>query len=322
MASTDGQDIDRHYRLVIKAMREGRVVPFLGAGVNLCGRPQDFVWKAGESTRLPSGHELADFLSQEWYIEGLEGAGSLLRVSHYAEVLAGPDWLYDKLHAIFSGRYGPTRVHDFLARVPERLFREQGIEPPRYQLIVTTNYDDALEQAFAAAREPYHLVWYVAEGEEHERGKFMHKAPEAQPVLIADPSEYVDVSTASGTVVLKIHGAVQRAAPDSETDSYVITEDDYIEFLTGGTAIASLIPVELANQLKRSHFLFLGYGLADWNLRVILNRIWREQRNPNNSWAIQLDPPNELDERFWLKKNIEIFGIDLTEYIGGLEQNL
>ena len=46
----------------------------------------------------------------------------------------------------------------------------------------------------------------------------------------------------------------------------------------------------LAMQLRRSHFLFLGYGMRDWNLRVILHRIWGEQRLKYKSWAIQRDP--------------------------------
>ena len=37
------------------------------------------------------------------------------------------------------------------------------------------------------------------------------------------------------------------------------------------------MPVSLAAKLRRSHFLFLGYDMADWNLRLILNRIWGER---------------------------------------------
>ncbi len=38
-----------------------------------------------------------------------------------------------------------------------------------------------------------------------------------------------------------------------------------------------MVPVALAAKLRRSHFLFLGYEMADWNLRVILSRIWGER---------------------------------------------
>ena len=32
--------LDQHYTMVVKAILDGRVVPFLGAGVNLCDRSE------------------------------------------------------------------------------------------------------------------------------------------------------------------------------------------------------------------------------------------------------------------------------------------
>jgi hypothetical protein len=49
--------LDPHYTLVVKAIVDGRVVPFLGAGVNLCGRPPEVAWQHGQY--LPSGGELS-----------------------------------------------------------------------------------------------------------------------------------------------------------------------------------------------------------------------------------------------------------------------
>jgi hypothetical protein len=43
----------------------------------------------------------------------------------------------------------------------------------------------------------------------------------------------------------------------------------------------------LAVKLRKSHFLFLGYSLRDWNLRVIFHRILGAQRLKYKSWAIQ-----------------------------------
>jgi hypothetical protein len=55
------EDIQAHCRIVMRRLREGRVIPFLGAGTNLCGRPKDASWRAGEY--LPSGTELAAYLA-------------------------------------------------------------------------------------------------------------------------------------------------------------------------------------------------------------------------------------------------------------------
>ena len=48
-------ELQTHGRIVVDALLKGRVVPFLGAGVNLCGRPSDAVWKAAEEKYLPKG---------------------------------------------------------------------------------------------------------------------------------------------------------------------------------------------------------------------------------------------------------------------------
>src|SRR5439155_16899928 len=37
-----------HYKQVIKAVIDGRVVPFLGADINLCGRQVEVPWRHGQ----------------------------------------------------------------------------------------------------------------------------------------------------------------------------------------------------------------------------------------------------------------------------------
>ena len=105
---------------------------------------------------------------------------------------------------------------------------------------MTTNYDDALERAFRAAGEEFDLVWYVAETE--DRGKFLHLPPDGEPWLITRPNEYCDLSLEDRTVILKIHGAIDRLRP--ERDGFVITEDHYIDYLTR-TDVSTLMPVTL-----------------------------------------------------------------------------
>src|SRR5262249_58057681 len=96
-------------------------------------------------------------------------------------------------------------------------------------------------------------------------------------------------------VILKLHGAVDRSGDDAPWDSYVITEDHYIEYLAR-TDLANLVPVTLTAKLRRSHFLFLGYSMRDWNLRVILHRIAGAQSLTYKSWAVQLEP-TPLDQQ-------------------------
>jgi SIR2-like domain len=299
--------LDAHYRMVLRALADGRVVPLLGAGVNRCGRADGVGWNPGRYA--PDGTELARHLARyAAYPE--QSPADLVRVSQYVAVMLGSGPLYEELRELFDVDYPPTPIHRFLATLPGEL-RARGLQP-RNQLVITTNYDDALERAFTDAGEPFDLVTYVAVGE--HAGSFLHYPPDAEPVLIEIPNEYRALSLDRRTVILKLHGAVDRENP--ERDSYVITEDHYIDYLTR-TELAGLLPVTLAAKLRRSHFLFLGYSLRDWNLRVILHRIWGEQRLRYRSWAVQLDP-EEIDCRFWEAREVDIFDVELEEYVDAL----
>ena len=106
----------------------------------------------------------------------------------------------------------------------------------------------------------------------------------------------------------------------AEWYSFVITEDHYIDYLTRADP-STLVPVTLVAKLKRSHFLFLGYSLRDWNLRVILHRIWGEQKLHWKSWAIQLDP-HPIDEEFWDKRDVDILDVRLQGYVSALRERI
>lgn len=299
-----------HYRTVGRELLAGRVVPFLGAGSNLCGRPEGLAWQHGRY--LPSGAELASYLASRFDYPTQE-LKELSRVSQYVAMMAGSGPLYEELRQLFDADYPPSDLHRFLARMPQSI-RQQ---PTRhYQLIVTTNYDDALERAFQEVDEEFDLVVYAAEGE--NQGKFLHLAPGGDVHLIERPNEYRGLSLDTRTVILKIHGAVDRAS--AERDSFVITEDHYIDYLTR-TDISNLLPVTLAAKLRRSHFLFLGYSMRDWNLRVILHRIWGSQALTYRSWAIQLhsDP---IEEEFWGRRGVEILRVSLDDYVTALAMHL
>jgi len=304
--------LDAHYDAIMKTILEGRVVFFIGEGANLCGRPADRKWTSGSGT-LPSNAEVAEHLARSFsYPQG--APLDLVRVSQYVSVVSGSGPLYEELHSLFDADYEPTSLHSYLASLPSVL-RQKGYVP-RYPLIVTTNYDDTLERAFRAAHEPFDLVAYVAEGE--ERGKFIHLPPEGEVRLIERPNEYRDLSLDQRSVILKIHGAVDRAG--ALWDSFLVTEDHYINYLTR-TDISNLLPVTLAAKLRKSHFLFLGYSLRDWNLRVILHRIWGEQKLTYKSWAI-LGKLELMEKDFWRSREVDAFSVPLDEYIAALQERL
>jgi hypothetical protein len=304
---------DAHYDTVVGAVEDGDVVPLLGAGANLSGRVDGKRWRPRES--LPSGRDLAAYLAERFRCP-VEKGEDLVRVSQYVALLRGPKPLIRELHDLFDADYPPTAVHRFLAGIPAAL-RRRGL-PARRQLIVTTNYDDALERAFRAAGEPFDVVSYVAE--RRYRGKFVHWPYGEKPRVIEIPNEYGDISLDERTVILKLHGLVDRTESNSIWESFVITEDHYIEYLTR-TTLSEHLPSVLSEKLHNCNLLFLGYSLRDWNLRVILHRIWKDRDYDWPAWAVQIDP-DPIDQKFWDEHDVEVFDISIDEYVGLLQARL
>ena len=119
-------------------------------------------------------------------------------------------------------------------------------------------------------------------------------------------------------VILKIHGAIDREG--HKRDSFVITEDDYIEYLTL-PELTSLLPMPLPERLSRCHFLFLGYALADWNMRAFLHRIWKRRTTSYPSWAVEFKN-RPIDRKVWQKRDVEMIVSSLEDYFADLEELL
>jgi hypothetical protein len=310
-----------HCQRVVDALLRGKVVPFLGAGANLCSRPPGFGWSPSQGGFLPSGAELAHHLAVRFRYPGVRACTvvdcpmprqelDLARVAQYGETTGDATDLYEYLREIFLPKCPPTVVHDFLASLPSLL--RHSPTHVRNQLVVTTNYDGLVEEAFARAGQPIDLVSYDAEGA--HKGKFWHQLPEGRIVPIETPNEYAYPFFDDCPVVLKIHGTVDRK--EADRDSYVITEDDYIEFLAQ-VDMTNVIPAPLLARWRNSKLLFLGYSLRDWNLRVILRRLHRSRRLPIHSWAVLLNPES-AEEQFWGRNNVEILNSPLADFVGGL----
>jgi hypothetical protein len=306
-----------HVPQMIDSMLQGMVIPFLGAGVNMCGREVGLDWKRGGY--LPNGKELREHLAGKFHYPGEQG-DDLSWVSQYIDVELGEGPLYAELRNLFNKNYPITPLHRFFSTLPARL-RDKGY-PEQDRIYVTTNYDDVLERAFREANEPFDLVFFAAKAKEPNRGKFYHQTPDGKTEPIDTPNKCRSLffeEDRKRTTILKIHGAVDR--PTGKLDSYVITEDHYIDYLTK-TKITAAIPFTLTEQFKKKHFLFLGYGLKDWNLRVILHQISEDQPLTFNSWAIEMQEPSAFERSCWTRRNVKIITARLEDYIAALEIRL
>jgi hypothetical protein len=311
---------DEHYAAIAERLAGGRMIPFLGAGANLADRGAE-PWEAG-SPFLPNGTELAAYLIACGEYP-LPDDTDLMRVSQYLDAEYGEVDLYGFLRNVFGSEYEPTSLHRLLARVARHLHESKLPQ----LLLATTNYDDLIERALADEGLECDVVWYDARERSKARGRFLHRAPGSEEaVAITRPNKYAGLPiTLERPAVLKLHGALDRGV--DRDDSYVITEDSYIEYLSGRD-LGSLLPIALWQRMTSTGFLFLGYALRDWNLRVILNRIWQTQELTTRSWAVQREPtdPNmsRIEETLWDKRRNEVRLVycPLGEYARELEARL
>ena len=254
---------------VVKALLSGRVVPVLG---------------------LDGGADLAAQLALAFGYP-TDRPPDLARVSQYVATMNGSGPLYDELHRRFEEAAEPQPVHRFLAALPSVL-RERGARHPARHLDPLRPCARAgVRDGGRGARRRRLCRHGPPPGQVLAPGTTRGAASDRRPQHLRDR-----VSLERRTVLLKLHGAVDPF-PDREWESFVITEDDYIDYL-GRADLVSSVPVALATHLRRSHFLFIGYKMVDWNLRLVMHRVWGDRPLAYRSWA--LDPePSALEQAFW-----------------------
>jgi hypothetical protein len=215
----------------------------------------------------------------------------------------------------------PSKAHTFLAELPKKT--EAIGDHKECPLIVTANYDTLLEKAFQEAKEEYDLAIYMATGD--DQTKFVHikwdSTEPPEPIDIDhDDFPFNDDMSLRRTLIVKVHGAV-TIRDYGWDNNFVITEDNYIDYLTGGP-IDQLVPKQIHARLNKSHPLFLGYDIRDWNLRVFLKRIWKSPPGIQaRSWAVQ-ENPDELQKQLWTQtcgSYLTLFDEPVDQYIEGLD---
>jgi hypothetical protein len=304
---------DDHYRMV--AEQAGNLVVFLGSDAN----PDDDAgpWVPG-AERLPDDRELAKFLASH---AGLKNSlMHLAEAAQYAGALHGEMELFEWVKQVLLVNSAPGPVHTALASLPARLGRI-------YQMIVTPKYDAALERAFREADEDYDVVVYMAPGTE-QAGRFVHVPWDGSQRTIVKPNEYTGLPIVADdlslrrTVIVRINGAVNDPnAGFTWQDNYVITEDHYIDYFSGRAA-EEVVPGQILAKLRRANYLFLGYRISDWRLRVFLQRIWKGPKlGRAKYWAVEHEP-DALERDLWQQAGASLYQRSLPGYLKDLYDHL
>jgi hypothetical protein len=303
------------YGIIWNRIKAGKAVPFLGAGASMVGRKPGEPWNAKKPAFFPSGSELSRFLADEteFPLTDHRDRSDLAKVSSYYVENSNRELFRDRLREMLNFDFEPGPLHHFIASVPS------------FRLVVATNYDCLLERAFREAGRAFDVIIYPSDSGDSENAVLWWAHGAAVPVIV--PPNELDIDLEKTTVIYKMHGSIAR---DSDKwDNFVITEEDYVDFLSRMTT-NSAIPATLLNYCRERSFLFFGYSLADWNLRVVLRNLSKylsPRRGPNDKtapvphWAIQLDP-SDLEKILWGKRDVRIFNVPLDDVAARLKAEM
>jgi SIR2-like domain len=330
---------------------EGTIIPFLGAGVSSYNRN-------GAEGALPDSKALAAYLAERASMEiecvlgcptnGCDNRCSrplydLARVSSYYQFCVATR---EKLNSIIKRTVSdpsvnPSPLHRLLATIASK----------RNLLIITTNYDNLLERAFdefnakaGETRIRYDVVATPVDqlSDDDELDSMGHEYAGAMWVRRGESSSFearepkdilVDLSKRS--LIYKIHGSL---GDESWPGGFLIAEEDYCRFL-GRMQTGGIIPANIFNEMRRKtkvaigpgrtrcvpahSLLFLGYGMNDWNLRVLLQELKIGSHGPGdeNHYAILRDV-KRVDTRLLEKRGITPYDCDLGQFVQQLDSRI
>jgi hypothetical protein len=295
------------YDDIVDRLKNGSVVPFFGAGASIgCGN-------------LPSGRELAERIALKAQFPDPDEYGNLALVASYLVHINSDSLGLDALlREIFNVVTEAAPLHRCIASLNH------------LRLVVTTNYDDLIERALEARwvesnsemRKPWILVdrgtpgivWYREPGKPWVEAESKNLGDH-----LVDPPSVPGQERHYRPILFKMHGSVDRE--DREQDWFLITEEHYVDFL--GRPDNSQIPPMLMKLMRNRNFLFLGYGLRDWNIRVMLRKLMLT-RNPAqkvNSWAV-VKKASVAEKRLWGAHGVKIFEVDLQTFAEELQARL
>jgi len=261
---------------IVKAVKASECILFLGAGVHYPPDKSDPVYKGcyPQADRPPLGGELAKMLADDIKLEGdadyskeakLEIASDLKRVSLYYEVATSRTALVNKVRELVSDNKQPSRALSALAALD-------------FPLICTTNYDKLYEKALIVKGKDPIVSSY-------SNNRFAITKDYIGPKL--NPRK---------PFLFKIHGDI-----DDATDSIVITDEDYIEFILRiiwGIGQYDPIPSVFTYHLRFWPVLFVGFSLMDYNLRLIFKIMGWELPKPKESYSIGPYPDNLIRKKY------------------------
>ena len=265
-------DVDTTPQPLIDAVRRGSLVPLVGSGVSRqasTGYPTwddllrdmaDNAVEHGWMRKTEAGHINALMRKNQHLM-----AAEAMRAKYPSDAYYG--FLSDKFQTPASGP----------ARIQEALF---SLKPP---LILTTNYDTLLEDAYAA--------------------RFGRHAPAWTPINAPDVANYLHTARPSAaSPIFKLHGTI------ANPPTIILTEGDYRGLIYRQPGYRMVVESVLITKVV----LMLGYSGNDPELRLFLEGMREALQHRADPDYIFL-PKNKLNSTEKVRWR-EDFGIEAIEY--------
>jgi hypothetical protein len=315
VSDTDGDGLAQFpFGQVARWLVEGEIVPFIGAGASRIG--------GAPERQLPDGPGLAAELAAAMAGAFPADPGSdLPKVAQYYEYsVFDRSALYELLYSRFEDQQrsvSPPPTAGLLATMPR---------DSKPLFMITTNYDSMIERAFRKAQKPICVMTQNMRDPENGVSAIHLILPDGtQRIERSNEFQWKDDEffPPDCAYLYKMHGSVHSKNPSGQ-DDIIITEDDYIDFITnsGGNSSPYFPPTSLNAAFKIRRFLFLGYSLSDWNFRAFLRVL--EVRNAlsgqarRRHWAIQR-APSRLEVDLWAHRNVSLYDGDLLDFLRRLQ---
>ena len=255
----DGGELNIPTELLFELNR-GNIVLFCGAGISV------------SDGGLPDGNQLAQELAERADLDDMAGK----KLSEVAEAYK------HKMGHHSLVNYIANRI-DNLNLVP--LPVHQLIVERRFKKVITTSWDNLLEDAFRQLHQGYIKV------------------------VSDNDLGYVDDEKVQ---LIKLHGSIEQK------DSLIITGDDYYDVFARLPETANLVRTFFATRTV----LFLGFGLADEDFNRLYHEVIRYLgQHKSRAYAVQLDP-TPFTIGYWEKKNVQIIPADVTSFLSELKVQL
>ena len=232
------------------------------------GRCTPFIGAGACYGVLPLGADIA----RQWATSHdypFEDSNNLIKVAQFLAVENDPMFPKDEIVQMFSDLNAAPDFKD--KSEPHRLLADLPLA-----VYLTTNYDDFMTRALESRnRDAKREICRWNSLTKSEPSKF----DEGYKPTVANP------------VVFHLHGHTGRP------ESIVLTEDDYFDFLVNVSRDQMVIPERIQQALTETSVLFIGYGLADWNFRVLLQGLSRfmEKGLARGHMAIMLPPSSDSE---------------------------